>query len=339
MTKNEVQGIDITIPKYLNILLVVVVAGLAVGLLTAASHAESGWILLACGIAFSFINNTLFSLTHDAVHFTLHPNKKLNHLLGNFTAAFYPTGLLFQRTCHFNHHRNNRTDVEMFEAYYPNDNKLLKNLQWYSIFTGFYWLSYLAGLLLYLLLPGLIRKNMLRNTDNKIIKHTGAEPYFRLFDDHPNKRLMKLEIVYAFAFQLMLFYVFDLTFTAWLFCYGMFAINWGAHQYVTHAYTIRDIREGARNIKSNPLFNALLLGYHYHLNHHKYPFVPWIHLHKFSDTEKGRDSFMDIYRKMWKGVVLTTEPSPNELERDFEDLLENGLLEEDGTMKNLADVM
>ena len=329
MRKTTLHGENIAIPAHLNIAIAAAAGTASVGLLYAASHASSFWILLACGVAFSFINNTLFGMMHDAVHFAAHPSRKANHALGVFVSLFFPTGFTFQRICHLNHHRNNRTDVEMFEAYYPNDNKLLKRIQWYGLLLGGYWPMYVIGLMLYVLCPWLLRAPLLRDTKNKSVKHTGADAYIRLFDEHPHTRRIKLEIVGSFAFQASLFYFLDLHFGAWLFCYWMFSLHWGALQYADHAYTKRDIRFGAWTLEVNRFTRYLFLNYHYHLVHHTYPYVPWLHLGKFVDPNEERPSFWRIYFKMWRGPVLTTDPSPKKLERAFEELLENGLVPED----------
>ena len=43
-------------------------------------------------------------------HGHLHANRTVNEWAGRFLAAFFPTGLGFQRVCHLGHHRRNRTD-------------------------------------------------------------------------------------------------------------------------------------------------------------------------------------------------------------------------------------
>ena len=330
--KTVVDGIDISIPKYLNMAIAVVAGALSILCLYTASHTEHWWVILLAAIAFSFVNNTLFSLMHDAAHFVLHPNRKINHALGIFVSGFFPTGFTFQRIAHLNHHRNNRTDVEMFEAYYPNDNRFLKGFQWYGLLLGGYWFMYMMALVLYTLFPTLLFKSFFRNTDNKAIKHTGADAYIKLFEDRDDTLQIKLEIIYSFAFQTMLFFLLDYSFWPMMFCYWVFSLNWGALQYADHAYSKRDIRYGAWNLKVNPMVRYVFLNYHFHLVHHVYPYVPWIHLGKFVDkVDDGgeRPSFMSIYLKMWRGPVLTTEKSPSALDLDFKELLENGLVDSD----------
>lgn len=331
--KHEFQGIDISIPSTLNILIAITAGSASIACLYIASHTEQWWLILVAAIAFSFVNNTLFSLMHDAAHFVLHPNRKVNDALGVFVSGFFPTGFLFQRICHLNHHRNNRTDVEMFEAYYPNDNKFLKSFQWYGLLLGGYWPMYMIALALYTIFPSFFFNSLFRNTDNKAIKHTGADSYIKLFENNPQTPRIKAEIIYSFSFQAALFFLLDYKLWPMLFCYWIFSLNWGALQYADHAYSKRDIRRGAWNLKVNPLVRLLFLNYHYHLVHHVHPFLPWIHLNKFSEKvgDGGENpTFMSIYLRMWKGPTLTTEQSPNPLDRNFSELLENGLIDAEG---------
>ena len=43
-----------------------------------ASHTGSWAVMIAAAIAFSFVNNTIFSLMHEAVHGVLHRNATIN---------------------------------------------------------------------------------------------------------------------------------------------------------------------------------------------------------------------------------------------------------------------
>ena len=60
-----------------------------------ASHTESwGW-RIAAALAFSFVNNTIFALLHEAVHGLVHPRRAVNDAFGRLMAAFFPTGSAF----------------------------------------------------------------------------------------------------------------------------------------------------------------------------------------------------------------------------------------------------
>src|SRR6266516_3332124 len=141
------------VPGALNI-------ALAAGMLTAnglllylGSHASSWRWLLAAALAFSYTNNTGYSLLHECVHRKFHPSRRVNEWFGRVLAASFPTGFTFHRMCHLGHHRRNRTEVERFDYYTPDDSRLLKFAQWYGILTGVYWLIPPLGCLLVLFVP------------------------------------------------------------------------------------------------------------------------------------------------------------------------------------------
>jgi fatty acid desaturase len=287
------------IPGALNLALAVAAPAGALGLLAFASHTPSwGW-RIAAALAFSYVNNTIFSLLHEAVHGHFHPSRKINEAAGRLLAAFFPTGLGFQRICHLGHHRRNRSDVEVFDYILPGESRLVKTLQWYGILTGIYWLTPPFGCLLYLLWPGLFRLPQ-RLRGARFFRQTSAEAMFSAFENAP-ERTTRLEILLSFALQAAFIWLLGLTPAGWLTCYAAFALNWSSLQYADHAFTERHIRDGAWNLRVNRLVQYLFLNYHHHKAHHQNPHVPWLHLAKYVDFTEKRPSFLMIWLKMWRG--------------------------------------
>lgn len=119
--------------------------------------------------------------------------------------------------------------------------------------------------------------------------------------EHAPRAAIRLELLFTIAMQVALFLLLDLSIAAWLLCYGAFAVNWSSLQYTDHAFSKLDVRDGAWNLRVNPLTRALFLNYHHHLAHHRHPHVPWIHLGEYVDPSEERPSFWTIYWKMWRG--------------------------------------
>jgi len=314
------QGQSIFIPGGLNIFLCILACSLDVYLLKTASTVRTWQGLVVCAIAFSFVNNTVFSLLHEAVHKTAHENQAINDWIGRVTAAFFPTGFTFQRACHLSHHRHNRTDHEMFDSYYPHDNKFLKYLQLYFVIIGVYWTNPPTGALIYLFYPRLFNARFLRNRESAAVTHMGADAMITEILKTPRTKT-KLEIVFTILVQAAIIYFFHISFWAWIVCYWAFAVNWGALQYADHAWSVRDIRNGAWNLRVNKIVQFIFLNYHHHLAHHQNPNVPWIHLHKFVDFKQARPSFLKIYLKLWRGPTPATEPAPSRIDPELERLL------------------
>ena len=123
---------------------------------------------------------------------------------------------------------------------------------------------------------------------------------FAHLDQAPRTRI-RLELLFALAMQIALFVLLDLSLTGWLLCYAAFAVNWSSLQYTDHAFSKLDVRDGAWNLRVNPVTRALFLNYHHHLAHHRHPQVPWIRLGDYIDPSEERPSFWSIYWLKWRG--------------------------------------
>ena len=317
------KGFDISIPSQLNLVIALFSLFLMIFLLRLASMNHSWGVLIFCALCFSFIGNTTFSLLHEAVHSNFHKNKNINYLMGNILAAFFPTGFSFQKRCHLNHHRQNRTDFEMFEAYHEKDSRLLKSSMLYSILTGIYWTNPPIGALWLLLSPKTLLHSPFAGKDHYEVGRLGGAGMLRNFLNLSPKemRAMRLEILFSLLIQISLFMFLDINLLGWIACYAGFAIQWSGLQYADHAYSVRDIRDGAWNLKVNPITKAFFLNYHDHLAHHQHPHVPWIHLPKFVDNA-GRVGFWSIYLRMWKRLEKVSQQAPKPIDPEFEALID-----------------
>lgn len=283
------------IPGTLNLALTATAAAACCGALWAASHG-SPWQIALAAVGFSFVNNTMFSLLHESVHGIAHPDRRVNEALGRFAAAFFPTSLSLQRVFHLAHHARNRTVDEQFDYIRPFDRPLLKRAQWYAILTGLYWVFVPLGGIAYLVWPSAFSR--VRAADSAA--QTGASSMFAHLDEAP-RTVIRLELLFTIAVQVLLFVALDLNVTGWLVCYAAFAVNWSSLQYTDHAFSKLDVRDGAWNLRVNPVTRALFLNYHHHLAHHRHPQVPWIHLGDYVDPSEERPSFWKIYWHMWRG--------------------------------------
>ncbi len=297
------------VPSRLNFFILGVSSCLNAGLLWGCSHSHSIWIQLVYAWAFSYSNNTLFGLVHESVHRSWNRSRWVNDLGGVLASVWHPTGLVFQRICHFGHHLRNRTDHEIFDMYYEKDNRVLKFLQFYGILTGVYWMTLVLGCLIYLLFPSVFRISQWKSPWAKSADFAMLEP----FVNHPEQLRIRLELGFSLLFQCTLFYFLDLKFLPWLLCYWSYGMNWGSLQYADHAWSIRDIREGAWNLKVLPWTRWIYLNYHFHLVHHRFPSLSWVDLPRYVSPKEEMPQFWKIYFKMWKGPTPVTSSAPQEL--------------------------
>jgi fatty acid desaturase len=300
----------------LNALIQITASAASLFCLWLASHSELWTIKILCAVTFSFTNNTIFSLLHECVHRCYSKTRKVNEFAGILAAAFFPTALVYQRTCHLGHHLRNRTDHEMFDMYYPHDSKILKFTQYYAILTGFYWLSLPFGCLMYMISPWSY------NIFKYMAKSTNAGMMLP-FLTHPQKNRIRLEILFTFCFQVAIFFLLDLHFTSWLLCYWIFGMNWGGLQYADHAWSERDIRNGAWNLSVPSWMKNVFLNYHFHKVHHQHPQLPWTALPAYADANEVRPSFIKIYLEMWKGPRPVNAPRPKPIDEEFKRLIDD----------------
>ena len=299
MTSTRSTGVH-EIPGALNLALGAVVMSVNALLLYAASHTASWLWLAAAALAFSYTNNTVYSLLHECVHRKFHGDRNVNEWSGRILAAWFPTGFTFHRMCHLGHHRHNRTEVERFDYYTPDDNRVLKFLQWYGILTGLYWLMPPLGCLLVLIVPTPILLRLVDSRGSKTAEHIGTDAILDGLAE-ASQSVMRLEILLTAIVQLALWRLLDLSLIGWAACYAVFAVNWSALQYADHAWSELDVRDGAWNLRVSRGVQYVFLNYHHHLAHHQHPDVPWVHLGKFVDFDAPRPSFLAIYLSMWRG--------------------------------------
>lgn len=300
------------IPNSLNMFALLVSSSLAVGLLVGASIAyrSSNWLFfLLAVLGFGLVNNTNFSLLHEAVHGILNSNRRRNELLGIFAGAFFPTSFTLQQYFHLGHHCRNRTDAEMFDLYYPTDNLWIKRFVIYAMPAGIYWFSAAAANILFLFLPSLLSWRWLR--ESALMKHSGFDSMLSGIPDTARMlRKIRWQIVVILSLQVGMIWVLQIQPVAWLACYWVFGMIWGSLQYTDHAFSPRDVRYGAWNLKVDPVTRWIFLNYHFHLVHHIYPCLPWIYLPRFVKPSEERPSAWGNFWKLMCGPFLATEPAP-----------------------------
>lgn len=135
-----------------------------------------------------------------------------------------------------------------------------------------------------------------------MVRDIGIEPRGRVW----------LEVLFSTCFQVSMWLMLDLNWVAWLACYWAFGLNWSALQYADHAWSVRDVREGAWNLRVSRLARAIFLNYHCHLAHHRSPGTPWTYLPQLVNPRESQPSFWKIYFSLWGGA-RPAPPGPGPL--------------------------
>lgn len=268
------------------------------GCLWLCSHGPWWSVPLGAG-GFALFNLTLFALLHESVHGSASPNLRRNEWIGQLAALALPTSLTMQRVAHLGHHRRNRTDAELYDYYLPHQSRWLRNLWLYAgNLLGAYWATIPLLGLVYLVAPNLWRSRLMTQ---RIAPLLGLGPYVEEMAQLPPARVWP-EIARAFLYQALLVIVLGQQPVGWLLAHWAFACYWSTMQYADHAWSARDVTEGAWNLRVFAPLRWLALNYHLHLAHHRHPNTPWSELPRLVETGSYQPRVWDIYRSLWRGV-------------------------------------
>jgi len=287
-------------------------------ILVLAALATSACLRAVChgfwwaALIFAFVNNVPFALMHEAVHGVACANAKRNYVFGLIASSMFPTSFSLQRIAHQGHHARNRTDTDLYDYYLPTESRFIRNVWLYAgNLLGLYWFCIPISNALYILATPLYRSSAFIE---RIAPRLGFGPHVRDIAQLPPLRVW-LEIACAFGYQVALWRLLDLHWQGWLFAHWLFAMHWSALQYVDHAWSARDVTNGAWNLRVFAPVRWLTLNYHYHLAHHAHPAVPWTQLPRYVERDETQPSFWQIYVSLWRHGVQPAPPMGAPAER------------------------
>ena len=294
---------DYKIPGRINLTITVICSLVYFFLLWEASHVHHyGWVVL-CGFLFAVNMIPVYSLIHEAEHGIIHSNELVNNIMGRWLSTLFIAPYTFFKHCHLKHHKKNRTDEEMWDLYYEHQEKFKKYGTLYGMMIGLGYFSMWLAVLLYAVYPGLIYTRF-------FYSQTEIGGFLKGSDRKDKVRQSRWESIAVILFQVLLFYFLDLHWTAWLTLFAMHGFLWSSQNYVNHAFSPRDIINGAHNLKISSWLKWIYLNFNLHLAHHQNPKIPWIHLPAYVGKGGGRITFLRNYLRLWKGPRLTHEGSP-----------------------------
>lgn len=290
------------IPSRRNALLCVTLLLGLPALLLAAGRVPL-WALPGLMIVYAIFMNTGYSLIHEAEHGLLQERENLNHFFGAALALFFPAPYHLLRQGHLGHHLRNRSDDEAFDLYIPGERKFFKFIQLYGTVSGLYWVLVAACTPVAALHPRLLKPAWAKfdRTTEAIIESLNPR-----YD-----RLIRLEATAAVLLHGGLIYFGHIPVSRWLLMGFAFGFTWSAMQYAHHYATVRDVALGARNLRTFAWLDRLWLNHNWHLNHHRQPVVPWLHLPALSAPGEVRGSLLQTYLGMWRGPRPAAERVEN----------------------------
>ena len=275
----------------------------------------SGWPLALCAFAFGFLGLTNYALIHEACHGSLNNNKQINRWMGTVAGWFFPVSFSFMEVAHTVHHIHNRTDSEMFDYYYPDDNLVIKYAQWYSILIGIYPPIIPLGSILMALVPQLfwLKPWQTAKSSASIFKPSQFPPAVLW--------KIRIEVGLGLFFWWGLTIVLNLDIISVAVLYAVYWFNWSTRQYVTHAFSKRDVLEGAHNLKVSRIMGWIFLNGHWDLVHHAKPNARWQQLPELGKNSRAPIPYWSQYFKQWAGPRPNAEAAPVALENSPNEVL------------------
>lgn len=292
-----------SIPVKKNISIIVICSVLYFSLLYTSSLTHLLIYKFLLGIVFGIVMIPVYSLMHESVHYTLHPNLFWNLFLGRWLCSMFIFSYSFYRHCHLKHHKKNRTDEEMWDLYYEHQNKWFRFGNLYLMMIGLGYLGVMLSVVLFAIAPQLVNSTLFK-------KHTEIKGFVEGFDDVLKLKTSQIESICIIIFQVLCLWFINWDFTTWIIFYLINGFIWSSQNYVNHAFSPRDIINGAHNLKVPVWLNLVYLNFNLHLAHHQNPKIPWLHLPQYIKNSDGRITFLRNYLSLWKGPQLTKEPSP-----------------------------
>ena len=293
-------------PSALNVVLALLIMSLGWGAMVWATRLGSWWATLALGVFFGLLYLPLYTLMHEAMHRIFHTHRGVNDAFGWLMMAHMPGSFTLFRHGHNMHHRLNRTDAELFDAYYPGESATLKRLAFYGYYLGGFWLIVFLSNAVVLLAPWLMRSKILQQS-------RAAGP--KIESPQRHMRRIRVEALGVVLLHVLMVWALDISAWAYVACYGAFAFSWSSQNFITHAHAPRHILNGAYNLKASAFYQLWLLHFNWHLAHHQHPSIPWIHLPKIHDQRRARPGYLATWLRFWRGPRPVTDPAPVSLAR------------------------
>ena len=290
-----------------NLLISALLLCIMPALLWLASHSE-GIVFAVAVLAFAFFGLTNYAMMHEAMHDNLHSSHRVNRIVGMMLSWLFPVSFTLMYSAHGVHHRFNRTDHELFDYYYPDDNLLIKFPQWYSILIGIYPPIIPLGSVLLALLPGLFwTKPWQQAKSSSIIFNQ------ELLQSETIHKI-RVDVVLGIGFWVALYHLLQLDLWALAIVYAATWFNWSTRQYVTHAFTPRDVINGALNLRVSRLMGWIMLNGQWDLVHHRQPRLHWQQLPLAGKDSESPIPYWKQYFRLWLGPKPCAEPEPRPLD-------------------------
>jgi fatty acid desaturase len=294
---------DFPIPARLNLGISAVQLVALSSILWAAGRVH-GWPWVALlALAYGITMSSAYAMLHEAEHNLLHPDGRVNQVVGAVLALFFPAPFHLIRQGHIGHHIRNRSDDEAFDLYFEDENRFWKYVQLYGTLTGLFWVLIFLTNFVVLVRPAIITPRYTRFNRPTEAFLESLNPKYR--------RIIQLEALAAILLHAAMIYFWRIPLASYFVVMFGFGFTWSAMQYAHHYGTERDVQKGAMNLRTFAWLDRVWLNHNWHLNHHMHPTIPWVYLPSLSAGDERRGSLAIAYLREWRGPRFSDERVEN----------------------------
>lgn len=263
-----------TIPKTINTCVVsAIIMAHVLLLVMLPSLLVQSWWWLAVIPATAWMHLTHWALIHEAIHKILHPNTRVNEVMGRVLSILMGTSLPVLRFGHTMHHQFNR---EWNHEFVPQKTFAARAMYYGHLLFGLYGAEVLSNLLL-AILP---KKQALALAQHYVF-HENLEYAAvgeRFFYQRENIAIVRSDTACMLLLYGAAFYVFGAYWLALALFFVTRAMAISFMDNIYHYNTPMDNTQAAKELSLSSLGSLILLHGNYHETHHLNARIPWTQL-------------------------------------------------------------
>ena len=256
------------------------------------------WLILPLGL----LTPMMWGLIHEAIHGLLNPEKKLNEYLGRALAILFGASFHVLTYGHLMHHRLNRHwESEYYDPSKPGAWK--KKIAYYAHLLGGLYVLEVASSIAFAFFPQTLGKAIIRNKAQDEPMRIAGERYF-LKPERITKMRTDMGLVIAIYTVSMLLY--GAYWPYLLLVVGLRALIVSMLDNIYHYGTPTDNSIAAYEVSVSKPLGMFLLNMNHHNTHHRNALIPWAHLPKRFDQNRG--IFEGTFLRSLFGQFLGPQP-------------------------------
>ncbi len=251
------------------------------------------WMLTLIPLA--LLNNTMWSLVHEAIHGNLAHNRTENLWCGRVLSALFGSSFTFLTAGHLSHHALNRTEHERLEIVKPGQSMWRARLTYYSMMCGGLFVTEVLVPLAFII------------PFRELTKVVPAKGMARMILQRVSAKhvAVVIESVVAISLLVASFCLYGSYWPVLLAVLFARAFLVSSLEYIYHYGNELDNVNAAYNLALPRPLSALLLHFNWHHTHHVSPKTPWhqLELESLKRNECYDEYYWRAALRAWRGPI------------------------------------